>query len=170
MKNFIAIAFLFCSSVAGITQSTLVPTTSIRVFGEIEKEATITLESLGQMKQETVVDQLIYNHNGEVKDTLNNMKGVSLKEALSQVKFKYEKPKELNEFFFVFTASDGYRVVFSWNEIYNTEAGNFFYFITEMKGKKMQDLEQRIVFLSAKDIKSGRRYIKCLQSIEIRRL
>jgi hypothetical protein len=31
-----------------------------------------------------VVDQLIYNHKGEVKDTLNNMKGVSLKEALSQ--------------------------------------------------------------------------------------
>ena len=68
------------------------------------------------------------------------------------------------------TASDAYRVVFSWNEIYNTEAGNFLYFITEMKGKKMQDLEQRMVFLSAKDIKSGRRYIKCLQSIEIRRL
>jgi hypothetical protein len=27
-----------------------------------------------------------------------------------------------------------------------------------------------MVLLSAKDIKSGRRYIKCLQSIEIRRL
>lgn len=89
MKNFFAITFLFCFSVAGITQSTLVPTTSIRVFGEIEKETTITLESLRQMKQETVVDQLIYNHNGDVKDTLKNMKGVSLKEALRQVKFKY---------------------------------------------------------------------------------
>ena len=170
MKNFFAITFLFCFSTLAMAQTKLTPTTSIRVFGEIEKETTITLESLGQMKQEIVVDQLIYNHNGEVKDTLKNMKGVSLKEALSQVKFKYEKPKELNEFYFVFTASDGYRVVFSWNEIYNTEAGNFLYFITEMKGKKMQDLDQRMVFLSAKDIKSGRRYIKCLQSIEIRRL
>jgi hypothetical protein len=52
-----------------MSQTNLTPTASIRVFGEIEKEATITLESLGQMKQETVVDQLIYNHNGDVKDT-----------------------------------------------------------------------------------------------------
>ena len=153
-----------------MSQTNLTPTTSIRIFGEVEKEITLSIDELKQMKQQLVEDQLIYNHKGEVKDTLNTMKGVSLKEALSQVKFKYEKPKELNEFYFVFTASDGYRVVFSWNEIYNTEAGNFLYFITEMKGKKMQDLDQRMVFLSAKDIKSGRRYIKCLQSIEIRKL
>ena len=170
MKNFTAIAFLFCLAKFAMAQPTLTPTSTIRDFGEIENETTITLESLENMKQESVAEQLIYNHNGEVKDTLNNMKGVSLKEALSQVKFKYEKPKELNEFYFVFAASDGYRVVFSWNEIYNTEVGNFVFFITEMKGKKMQDLDQRMVLLSAKDIKSGRRYIKCLQSIEIRRL
>ena len=153
-----------------MSQTTLAPTTSVRVFGEIEKETTITLESLGQMRQEIVVDQMIYNHNGDVKDTLKNMKGVSLKEALSQVKFKYEKPKELNEFYFVFTASDGYRVVFSWNEIYNSDAGNSFYIITEMKVIYMKELDHRIVFLSSKDLKSGRRYIKCLQSIEIRKL
>ncbi len=170
MKNTLALICLFCLTSLAIAQPTLTPTTSIRVFGEIESETTLTLESLRQMKQEAVVDQLIYNHKGEVKDTLNNMNGVLLKEALSQVNFKYEKPKELNEFYFVFTASDEYRVVFSWNEIYNTEAGNFLYFITEMKGKKMQDLDQRMAFLSARDIKSGRRYIKCLQSIEIRRL
>jgi len=61
-------------------------------------------------------------------------------------------------------------VVFSWNEIYNSEAGNSFYIITEMKGKSMKELDQRVVFLSSKDLKSGRRYIKCLQSIEIRKL
>ena len=98
------------------------------------------------------------------------MKGVPLKDFLKDVKFNYNKSKELNEFYFVFTASDGYRVVFSWNEIYNSEAGNSFYIITEMKGKSMKELDQRIVFLSSKDLKSGRRYIKCLQSIEVKKL
>ena len=170
MKKFLSIAILFCFNVIANAQTTLTPTTSIRIFGEVEKEFALSIDELKQMKQESIEDQLIYNHKGEVKDTLNNMKGVLLKLALNQVKFKYEKPKELNEFYFVFTASDGYRVVFSWNEIYNSDAGNYFYFITEMKGKELKDLDQRFIFLSSKDLKSGKRYIKCLDSIEIRRL
>jgi hypothetical protein len=170
MKNFFAITFLFCFNALAMSQTNMTPTSSIRIFGEVEKEVTLSIDELKQMKQQLVEDQLIYNHKGEVKDTLNSMKGVLLKLALNDVKFKYEKPKELNEFYFVFTASDGYRVVFSWNEIYNSDAGNYFFFITEMKGKDLEDLDQRIIFLSSKDIKSGRRYIKCLQSIEIRRL
>ncbi len=39
-----------------------------------------------------------------------------------------------------------------------------------MKGKSMKELDQRIAFLSSKDLKSGRRYIKCLQSIEVKKL
>ena len=72
--------------------------------------------------------------------------------------------------YFVFTASDGYRVVFSWNEIYNSESGKSFYIITEMKGKSLLEMDQRIAFLSSKDLKSGRRYIKCLESIEVKKI
>jgi len=79
MKNLLVFVCLFSFSIFGIAQSTLTPTSSIRVFGEIEKETTITLESLMEMKSEVIADQLIYNHKGEVKDTLSNMKGLSLK-------------------------------------------------------------------------------------------
>jgi len=170
MKNLIAFTFLFCFGASVMAQSTLTPTDNIRIFGEIEKEVSYCIEDILKFNAVNVEDQLIYNHAGEVKDTLNHLKGVLLKDFLKDVKFNYNKPKELNEFYFVFTASDGYRVVFSWNEIYNSEAGNSFYIITKMKGKSMKELDQRIVFLSSKDLKSGRRYIKCLQSIEIRKL
>ena len=170
MKNFFAITFLYCFAVASMAQSTLTPTNNIRIFGAIEKEVSYSIEDILKFNAVNVEDQLIYNHAGEVKDTLNHMKGVPLKDFLKDVKFNYNKSKELNEFYFVFTASDGYRVVFSWNEIYNSEAGNSFYIITEMKGKSMKELDQRIVFLSSKDLKSGRRYIKCLQSIEVKKL
>ena len=66
-----------------------------------------------------------------------------------------------DRFYFVFIASDGYRVVFSWNEIYNTETGNNFFIVTEMEGKKLYDVDQRIIFISTADLKTGRRYI-CL--------
>ena len=153
-----------------ISQAKLTPTANIRIFGAIQKELSYSIDDILKFNAVNVEDQLIYNHAGEVKDTLNRLKGLPLKDFLRDINYKYEKPKELNEFYFVFSASDGYRVVFSWNEIYNSEAGNSFYIITEMKGKSMKELDQRIVFLSSKDLKSGRRYIKCLQSIEIRRL
>ncbi|MBK9592619.1 MAG: hypothetical protein IPO32_14365 [Crocinitomicaceae bacterium] len=66
----------------------------------------------------------------------------------------------MNEFYFIFTASDGYKVVFSWNEIYNSHAGNQFFILTEMEGKKIGEMNQRIVFISTADLQTGRRYIK----------
>jgi len=170
MKDTLVFICIFCVGILANAQSKIPPTDNIRIFGAIEKEASYNIDDILKFNSANVEDQLIFNHAGEVKDTLNHMKGVPLKDFLKDVKFNYNKPKELNEFYFVFTASDGYRVVFSWNEIYNSEAGNSFYIITEIKGKSMKELDQRIVFLSSKDLKSGRRYIKCLQSIEIRKL
>jgi len=170
MKNFLSFFCVFCISVIALAQPSLTPTNNIRIFGAIEKELSYSVDDILKFNAVNVEDQLIYNHAGEVKDTLNHLKGVPLKDFLKDVKFNYNKPKELNEFYFVFSGSDGYRVVFSWNEIYNSEAGNSFYIITEMKGKSMKELDQRIVFLSSKDLKSGRRYIKCLQSIDVKKL
>lgn len=170
MKNTIAFICIFCLGILANAQTKLAPTHNIRIFGAVEQEVNYSIEEIMKFPTYDVEDQLIFNHEGQVKDTLNNIKGVALKYFLKEVKFKYEKPKELNEFYFVFTASDGYRVVFSWNEIYNSESGKSFYIITEMKGKSMLEMDQRIAFLSSKDLKSGRRYIKCLESIEVKKI
>ena len=127
-------------------------------------------DSLDTFPKTAIKDQIIFNHNGEVKDTLTGMSGVPLKTLLASIIYVYDKPKFLNEFYFVFIASDGYRVVFSWNEIYNTETGNNFFIVTEMEGKKLYDVDQRIIFISTADLKTGRRYIKGLEKIEVRQL
>ena len=75
-----------------------------------------------------------------------------------------------SKIYFVFKASDGYKVVFSWNEIYNTDSGNNFFIVTELEGKKLKELEQRIMFISTADLKTGRRYIKGLEKIEVRQV
>jgi hypothetical protein len=140
------------------------------VTGKIKNPTTFTLADLDTFPKTTIKDQIIYNHNGEVKDTLTGMSGIPLKTLLASILYVYDKPKFLNEFFFVFIASDGYRVIFSWNEIYNTETGNNFFIVTEMEGKKLKYLGQRILFISTGDLKTGRRYIKGLEKIEVRQL
>jgi hypothetical protein len=151
-------------------QRTIPPTDSLQVTGKIKNPTTFTLADLDTFPKTTIKDQIIYNHNGEVKDTLTGMSGIPLKTLLASILYVYDKPKFLNEFYFVFIASDGYRVIFSWNEIYNTETGNNFFIVTEMEGKKLKYLGQRILFISTGDLKTGRRYIKGLEKIEVRQL
>lgn len=162
------VALLLVSSV--YAQRDITPSEMLKIEGKIKAEKTFSIADLEAFPKVTIPDQTLYNHKGEVKGTVKNMKGVLLKTVLESTQLDYDKPKELNEFYFVFVATDGYKVVFSWNEIYNTEAGNNFYFITEMDGRKLKDLEQRIPFISTADLKSGRRYIKALEKIQIKRL
>ena len=151
-------------------QRTIPPTDSLQVTGKIKNPTVFTLADLDTFPKTAIKDQIIYNHNGEVKDTLTGMSGIPLKTLLASILYVYDKPKFLNEFYFVFIASDGYRVVFSWNEIYNTETGNNFFIVTEMEGQKLKDLGQRILFISTADLKTGRRYIKGLEKIDVRQL
>lgn len=151
-------------------QRTIPQTDSLRVTGKIKNPTVFTLADLDTFPKTAINDQIIYNHDGEVKDTLTGMSGIPLKTLLASILYVYDKPKFLNEFYFVFIASDGYRVVFSWNEIYNTETGNNFFIVTEMEGKKLNDLGQRILFISTGDLKTGRRFIKGLEKIDVRQL
>ena len=151
-------------------QRKITSTDSFKIQGKIKSEQIFTLTQLDSFPKQVIKDQILYNHKGEIKDTVKNCKGILLKTILDKVEFIYEKPKELNEFYFVFVASDDYKVVFSWNEIYNTEIGNNLFIITELNGKKLKDIEQRIVLTSTSDLKNGRRYIKGLEKIEVKKV
>lgn len=151
-------------------QRTVGVTDTLKVTGRIKASRTFTVADLEAFEKVDIKDQVIYNQKGEAKDTIDKIKGVPLKKVLESIEFVYEKPRELNAFCFIFTASDGYKVVISWNEIYNTELGDGFFFVTEMEGKKLKDMDRRILFMSTKDLKSGRRFIKGLKTIEVRKI
>jgi len=158
------------ANLAVFGQRKITSTDSFKIQGKIKSESIFTLKQLDSFPKQILKDQILYNHLGEIKDTVKNCKGVLLKTILSKVEYVFEKPKELNEFYFVFVASDNYKVVFSWNEIYNTEIGNNLFVITELNGKKLNDIEQRIILSSTSDLKTGRRYIKGLEKIEVKKV
>lgn len=170
MKIKLLLTFLVFYNFPINAQRTIAPSEAIKIEGKVKTGKTFSIAELDAFPKTPIPDQTLHNQKGEAKNTVKNMKGVLLKMVLESIEFDYEKPKELNEFYFVFVATDGYKVVFSWNEIYNSEAGNSFYIVTEMGGKPIKEMEQRILFISATDLKPGRRYIKALEKIEVRRL
>lgn len=124
---------------------------------------------LGKLKQHDIGDIPITNHLGEPKGTAKGLKGVLLKDVLELVQIDSESPKVLSEYYFACKANDNYTVVYSWNELFNTVVGETVYIITEKEGKPPGQMNDSILMISSKDQKTGRRHVKALATIEVKR-
>jgi hypothetical protein len=150
-------------------QSLIKPTESLVIGGEVEAEKILHLKDIAAMSSVKIKDIQITNHKGEAKGKLQGLRGIPVKAILQGVPIKSESPKFLSEYFLVFEASDGYKVVFSWNEVFNSKTGDNMYLLTEMGGKSLTEMEQRIAFVTPTDVQTGRRYVKSLARIMVRR-
>jgi len=128
--------FSLLFSCALTAQRVPVPTDSIRIFGMIDSIFTVSFEEIARNDKSDLENFKVTNHRGEFKKEYKNVKGVKLLKILEKIKIGVGKPRELSEYYLIFKASDGYAVVFSWNEIFNTEIGQSLYIVTEVDGKK----------------------------------
>jgi hypothetical protein len=171
MKRFAGIVSLFfCLGLSAQEKNKVAETSQFTVTGAIKQEKIITLSDLSQMPAQTIGSVMITNHTGAERGVAKDMKGVLLKEVLKDIVFAEETPKKLSEFYLTCMASDGYKVVLSWNELFNNESGNNLFIVTEKAGKRIQDMEENILLISPKDFTTGRRYIKGLQKIIVGRV
>ena len=169
MKKLSVVIFLL-SALSVCAQKDVKPTDDLIISGQIEAETKITLSDFDKFKKHKIGDLVITNHLGEKRGTSKGMTGILFKDILSQLNLKADNPKSFSEFIFTFVASDGYKVAFSWNEIFNSPTGDNFYLITEKEGKKMKDMDERILAATTTDIRTGRRYIKGLHKIIVGRV
>jgi hypothetical protein len=167
-KNFFI--FLIALSSFALAQTKITPTEQFTITGKVKTELKFTLADINGYPVVPIKNVTLTNHLGEVKGDIQNIKGVALKPLLEKIEFLTEKPKELSQFYLTFVASDGYKVVYSWNEIFNSETGNNLFIITEKGGKNLKDFEDRILTITTTDFKTGRRYVKALDKIIVGRV
>lgn len=162
--------FLVLMLLQGLSaQGTPKATDSFVITGDIQEERIVTLENIESLTARAIDDLVITNHRGEARSTATGLYGIPIKELLQYVELKAESPKEFSAFYFVFTALDGYTVVYSWNELFNNPMGNEVYVVTQRDGKTLREMEERILILNPSDLKTGRRHIKALHQITVRR-
>lgn len=162
------IGLFFCLGI--FSQRKPSATDTLHISGELKQALVFSLNDLGAFASKTLPDLPLKNNHNELKQTLKGMKGFLLKELFTKAEYPIEKPRELNEFYFVFMASDNYKVVFSWNELFNNPLGDQVFIITELDGKKITEMPERILVATLSDQQTGRRYIKGLKKIEVKRL
>jgi hypothetical protein len=151
-------------------QETVPPTEKVSIQGKILHAFVFGPQDAAGYKAITIDSLVIYNHLHERKRTIKNIRGVLLKDILTKAAIDEANPKRFSEFYVTCAASDGYRIVFSWNEIFNTEIGDHILVAVEADGKKGDQLPDRILLLSAADINTGRRFMKGVDKITVDRV
>ncbi len=145
-------------------------TNDFTIEGKVKTAYQFTMPGSKEFKTTSLDSVVIYNHLMVKKRTIKNIKGILLKDILAKVDFDAASPKLLSEFFIVCIAADNYKVVFSWNELFNSEVGDHVLIVTAADGKRGNEMEDRIALLSTADHATGRRYVKGLQKIIIERV
>ncbi len=98
------------------------------------------------------------------------LKGVLLRDVLKQAELDVQSHHDGKKTIVVATASDGYRVVFSWLELLASSMGDGVLLILEKDGQPLADSEGRIAMVSAGDNHFGSRYLKWLKTVEVRKI
>lgn len=151
-------------------QHEIQPTDEFMIVGQVEQEVTFKISDIGKFDIKPIKDIQITNHAGERKGAITGLKGILIKDILAQATIKVDNPKQLSECFLTFVASDGYKIVYSWNEIFNTATGDHTFLLTEMDGKPVEEMSQRIVMISSSDYRTGSRNLKGLYKIIVERI
>jgi hypothetical protein len=165
MKS-ILIVFLFLGTTA-LAQEPLKQTLSFSISGKVKNSSVITLDSLNSYPVKVIGDIKVTNHLGEFKHEDDQLKGVLLKDILIHTLLNASSPKLYSRFYFACVGNDGYAVVYSWNELFNTEVGNHVFILMEKNGIKIDKMPESIQMTSTLDFKTGRRYLHNLEKIVV---
>lgn len=168
MTRLLPVVLLLASLLAAAQPSA--PTDAFTVNGKVKTPRTFRLSDLQKFNTFNLADISITNHKGEVHGTAKNLSGVLLRDILQTIPLDTDNPKDFSAYYFVCRASDGYKVVYSWNELFNTHTGNSVYIVTAKGQQPAEELDEAILMVSAQDIRTGRRYLKNLQTIYVGRV
>jgi hypothetical protein len=145
------------------------PTQYFTINGKVKKEVMIGEAEIKKHTTQTIGTVSITNHKGDLKGEAKSMSGILVRDILQNIELDEENPKFFSEYYYVFVGSDNYKVVFSWNELFNTAVAQRVFIVTQKDGQNVLHNEDGILLISADDLRTGRRFVKNLQSIQVKR-
>ncbi|MDO8040717.1 molybdopterin-dependent oxidoreductase [Janthinobacterium sp. SUN137] len=143
---------------------------ALAVTGVVETPLTLKVADLRQLPPANGGKIVVTRHNGDKAETITSYKGVLLRDILDKAVLDAPGHNDVKKLAIIATATDGYAVVFSWGELYNSPAGEGVIVYYEKNGKALGDNDGEIALISAKDIRTGPRHVKWLNGIEVRKL
>jgi len=150
------------------TDKTKFVTDRISVTGMVKQPLEFTLDDLQKLP---VLQVKMIPHGGSRPDGKPPVpvivKGVLLRDILEKAELQTTSPYDVRKSAILITASDGYRIIFSWPEVFYSPIGEGAILFFEKDGKPLADDEGKIALGSLRD-NGNFRYAKWVRTIEVR--
>lgn len=140
---------------------------TLSIVGRVEKPLLLPIETLRTMDCLETVDLPMICGSGELKGRIGHCRGVLLAEVINRAEVVVKEHNDTKKMFVVAAANDGYRAVFSWQEIFNSPNGDGILVVLEKNGHPLYDGCGEVDLLSVRDHLSGPRYVRQLTTVEI---
>ncbi len=138
---------------------------SVKVFGEVENVLELTVDSLLKMNVKHIDRYMSVCQTGATDSVNKTFEGVSLKDILEKAKLKQLNHKD-RAFYIVANASDNYKAVFSWGEIFNNVTGENVYVVFKENGELIKE-KGEMKLIVTNDLKTGPRHVYWLTGIDV---
>ena len=142
----------------------------LTLSGAVERPIVLTVEDLKKFPASQIVDLVRPARADRPGEKDQKLSGVRLRDVLERVKPKAGGRGELKSMAIVAGATDGYKVAFSWHEVFNTPVGEgvLVYFVKD--GAPLGASEGQIALVSISDLRSGPRHVKWLSELQLKQL
>jgi len=141
--------------------------TVLSVIGRVQNRRDYSLKELLTMDCVETEALLLACGSGELKGEIEGCRGVLLTDVINGAEVITEGHNDTKKMYIVASAEDGYCTVFSWQELFKTEVGEWVMIILEKEGRKVYEEHGEVDLFSARDYLTGPRYVKQIKNIEI---
>ncbi|RXZ44878.1 molybdopterin-dependent oxidoreductase [Crenobacter cavernae] len=142
-------------------------TERVEVAGLVKHPQSFDVAALEKLPAVTLENVTITGHNGHVMRRIGTLTGVKLSTLLDAAYIKVREPEDVKKMAIVVSASDGYKAVFSWNELFNSPAGDAVVLGYAVDGKAIGKEEGRLMLISAHDKRTGPRHVRWVKRVEV---
>ena len=156
-----------------LAQSQGTGASTLAVKGNVERELVLSIDELKRLPVQKIEDVRVVREQGSttaVPEVARRYTGCLVRDVLDRAKLTEKNRFDLRRSVVIATATDGYRAVFSWAELYLSPIGDGALIVYERDGAPLADAEGPLTLVSLKDTRPGPRHVKWLRSIEIRTL
>lgn len=140
---------------------------ALRVTGRVKQPLVLSARELREMETEEAKDLLVICGTGTPRGRIASCRGVLLETVIGKADVLKEEKNDTKKMFIAASAGDGYKVVFSWQEIFNTPVGGGVMILVEKDGRSLCEEHGRLELISTEDYFIGSRHVKGLVNLEV---
>ncbi|WP_089603892.1 molybdopterin-dependent oxidoreductase [Acinetobacter piscicola] len=139
----------------------------LTIDGLVKNKLTLSVKELTLFPKQHSQDVAIVTMKGEVRRPTLKFKGVLLKDLLKKAELITSDHNDFKKTVVIAEATDGYKVIFSWSELFNTAIGQGVMVVYQENDQFLNAKSGKIALISTQDTATGPRYVKWLKRITV---